>query len=149
MSVSLRKAEPRDYAAVNELETALAGFAPDRRACFDAVLAEKNHDLLVAEAHGEVVGLAHLMTYRDLSHGALAGELLGLVVREDMRRQGIATSLMREIIRLAKQRGVGELHINTETDNEAAKALYARLGAAMVGVQMELNLPSLAESAVD
>jgi len=40
----------------------------------------------------------------------------------------------------AKQRGVGEFHINTEPDNDAAKALYASLGAEVVGVQMEIDL---------
>ena len=47
---------------------------------------------------------------------------------------------MREVIRLARERGVGEFHINTEPDNEAAKALYASLGAKVVGVQMEIDL---------
>jgi ribosomal protein S18 acetylase RimI-like enzyme len=104
------------------------------------VLASSDHDLVVAEADGSVVGLAHLLTYHDLSHGALAGELLGLVVREDMRRQGIGRQLVCEAMRLAKQRGVGEFHINTEQDNDAAKALYGSMGAEMVGVQLEINL---------
>ena len=138
--LALRKAEAFDYAAVAELATALVSFDADRRACFDTTLAHPDHVVLVAEAGDAVVGYAHLMVYPDLTHGALAGELLGLVVREDMRRQGIATALMREVIRLARERGVGEFHINTEVDNHAAKALYASLGAEVVGVQMEIEL---------
>ena len=116
------------------------GSAADRRACFGNTLADPNHDIVVAEVNSEVVGFAHLMTYQDLSHGALAGELLALVVREDMRRQGIGTALLREIIRLAKERGVGELHVNTEQDNTAARCLYQSVGANVVGVQLEVEL---------
>ena len=142
MSTSLRMAALEDCPAIAELETELIGGEADRRASFDAVLASPDHDLVVAEANGVVVGMAHLMVYHDLSHGALAGELLGLVVREDLRRQGIGRQLLREVMRLAKQRGVGELHINTEQDNDAAKALYASFGAEVVGVQMEIELTS-------
>jgi len=137
---ALRRGEPRDYAAINELASTLVDFEADRRAAFEAVVASADHDLIVAEADGTVVGFAHLLTYHDLTHGAPAGELLGLIVREDMRRRGIATALMREIIHLARERGVGEFHINTEPDNEAAKALYASLGAEVVGIQMEIEL---------
>ena len=135
----LRKAGPRDCQAICEL-AAILGCEADQQACFETTSAHPDHVVLVAEAGDAVVGYAHLMVYSDLTHGALAGELLGLIVREDMRRQGIATALMREVIRLARERGVGEFHINTEPDNEAAKALYASLGAKVVGVQMEIDL---------
>lgn len=140
MGISLRMAALEDYPAIAELETQLVLVEADRRASFEAVLASSDHDLVVAEAGGSVVGLAHLLTYHDLSHGALAGELLGLMVREDMRRQGIGRQLVGEAMRRAKQRGVGEFHINTEQDNDAAKALYASLGAHVIGVQMEIEL---------
>jgi len=50
------------------------------------------------------------------------------VVRQDMRRQGIGRVLLREVMRLAKECGVGEFHISTEPDNEVAKRLYANMG---------------------
>jgi ribosomal protein S18 acetylase RimI-like enzyme len=140
MNVSLRKAKADDGPAVCALATALIGLEVDRRASFDAVLGSPDHDLVVAEANGAVVGLAHQMVYHDLSHGAVAGVLLGLVVRDDMRRQGIGRQLLREVMRLAKQRGVGEFHINTEQENVIAQRLYASCGAEVVGVQMEIEL---------
>jgi ribosomal protein S18 acetylase RimI-like enzyme len=140
VELEVRRARSTDCTTVAELMTQLAPVEADRRPSFDAVMASADHDLVVAEVNGAVVGVAHLMVYPDLTEGALAGELLGLIVREDMRRQGIATALMREILRLARERGVAEFHINTEPDNEAAKALYASLGAEVVGVQMEIEL---------
>jgi len=145
MNISTRPAKTSDGPAIGELATVLVGSEADRRMSFEAVLASPDHDVLVAEAEGAVVGYVHLLAYHDLAHGALAGELLGLVVREDVRRQGIAGTLMREIIRLARQRGIGELHIDTEPDNDAAKALHASLGAEVVGVQMEIDLEAIGE----
>jgi len=136
--LKLRKAEQGDYQAICELSTTLVGFEADRRASFEAVLAAPDHDLIVAEVDGAVVGYAHLMVYPDLTHGALAGELLGLIVRRDIRRQGIGSALMREIVRLARERGVAELHICTEPDNEVAKRFYESAGAKVVGIQMEI-----------
>ena len=136
----LREAEAADYAAINELATALVGFVAKRHPWFEVVLAHPDHDLIVAEVAGEVVGFAHLLTYEDLSHGELAGELLGLIVREALRGQGIGGALLREVIRRAKRRGVHELHINVEQQNSVAENLYARFGAEVVGSQMELSI---------
>jgi ribosomal protein S18 acetylase RimI-like enzyme len=136
----LREAELGDCQAICELAATLVGFDADRRACFKTTLADPDHDIVVAEVDDAVVGYAHLMVYPDLTHGALAGELLGIIVRADVRRQGVATALMREVIRLARERGAGEFHINTEADNTTAKALYASSGAEVVGVQMEIEL---------
>jgi ribosomal protein S18 acetylase RimI-like enzyme len=142
MRALVREAKPTDYAAITDLATQLVGFQADREAAFDAALRGPDHDLIVAEMEGDLLGFAHLLTYDDVTHGALAADLLGLVVREDRRRQGIGTALLREIIRLATKRGIGELHINTEPDNEAAKRLYVGMGAGMVGVQFEIELSS-------
>lgn len=141
MSISLRAAALEDYPAINDLEATLADRETDRRASFDAVLADPDHDLIVAEADGAVVGLAHLMTYHDLSHGALAGQVLGLVVQEDHRGRGIGRALLNDLCRIATRRGIVEFHINTEPDNAIAQRLYRSIGAEVIGVQMEIELP--------
>lgn len=142
MGFVLRRAEARDYADIDALAAILVGFTADRHTSFERVLADPSHHLIVAEADGTVVGFAHLVGYEDLSHGKPAAELLALVVREDMRRRGIGTALVHEVRRIAAASGAGELHVNTERENEVAQRLYASLGMAMVGVQMELEIDS-------
>jgi len=137
---SLREARSSDCDAIDALATKLVGFAADRRYLYQQVLADADHHLIVAEGDEGLVGFAHLLVYEDLSHGALAGELLALIVAEDYRRRGIGEALLRAVFRTAEQRGVGELHINTEPGNKAAQKLYAKLGAHIVGVQMEVDL---------
>jgi len=140
MHIVLRAASPADYDTVNHLMTELMEVEADRRASFAATLASSAHDLVLAEMGGAVVGLAHLMTYEDLSHGAPAGELLGLVVHDGYRGRGIGRALLGEVCRLARQRGVGELHINTELDNLPAQRLYKSIGCEVIGVHMEVDL---------
>ena len=140
MEAFVRDAEAADYSAVEDLATDLAGFDADRRAAFDSALQSRDHDLIVAELSDEVVGFAHLLSYDDVTHGARAADLLGICVRADCRRQGIGAALLREVIRRARQRQVGELHVSTEPDNDAALRLYRRHGAETVGTQMEFEL---------
>ncbi len=140
MSVTIRRAKVEDYEAVNTLETALVDDHADRRAMFAAVLSHPDHALLVAAVDGVVAGVAQLLIYLDLPHGQPSAELLGLVVSESHRRRGVARALLEETLAIAHARGVGEFHINTEQDNHAARALYASIGAEVVGVQMEMDL---------
>jgi ribosomal protein S18 acetylase RimI-like enzyme len=43
------------------------------------------------------------------------------------RRQGVGTMLMEEVFRIAKERGLAEVWLATETDNDAANGLYRKL----------------------
>jgi ribosomal protein S18 acetylase RimI-like enzyme len=43
------------------------------------------------------------------------------------RRHGVATAMMKEMLRIAKERGYNEVWLGTEHDNEPAKALYKSL----------------------
>lgn len=55
-----------------------------------------------------------------------------LDVDEGYRRQGLATRLMRELGRIARERGIREGFVLTEPDNDAANALYRSLDGARV-----------------
>ncbi len=133
---------PGDYAAVSALATELFELAADRQAAFAALLAHPDRALVVAEARGEVVGYADLLTYPDLMHGRRAGELLGLIVKPDHRGRGLGRALLEAARRVACEQGAGELHINTETENEVAVRLYSSCGARAIGIHMEMDLQS-------
>jgi ribosomal protein S18 acetylase RimI-like enzyme len=59
-----------------------------------------------------------------------------LDVDEGYRRQGIATRLLDELGRIARSRGIREGFVLTETDNDAANALYRSLGGERVETVM-------------
>jgi ribosomal-protein-alanine N-acetyltransferase len=58
-----------------------------------------------------------------------------LLVEPDSRRQGIGLELMKSLIEAAVGAGARHLTLEVRSRNEAARALYARLGLAPVGVR--------------
>lgn len=61
-----------------------------------------NHPLIVAEVDGVTAGYASLSTYREKEAYKSTVEL-SVYVATRFRRQGVATALMEEILRLAKE----------------------------------------------
>jgi ribosomal protein S18 acetylase RimI-like enzyme len=64
-------------------------------------------------------------------------------VDEGYRRQGTATRLLRELERLARERGVREAFVLADADNDPAAGLYASVGGEPLDVvQWELRYPA-------
>ena len=99
-----------------------------RREPQTALLADERTVFVVAFAGEEAVGFAfgYLLPRR---HGD--AEILFVYevdVDEGYRRQGIAKRMLRELERVARERGVGEGFVLTETDNDPANRLYTSVG---------------------
>lgn len=60
-------------------------------------------------------------------------ETFSLAVLPNKRRRNIASSLMNELVRLTREAGGGRIFIEYADTNEAARALYERLGYEPVG----------------
>jgi ribosomal protein S18 acetylase RimI-like enzyme len=60
--------------------------------------------------------------------GVRAAGILDLGVAEPLRRRGIATHLLCEIMRQLRQQGVAVVEAQTMIHNEPALAMYRRLG---------------------
>jgi ribosomal protein S18 acetylase RimI-like enzyme len=98
------------------------------------LLAEERTVFVVAFADEDPVGFAfgYLLPRR---HGD--AEILFVYevdVDEGYRRQGIAKRMLRELERVARERGVGEGFVLTEADNDAANRLYTSLGGERLDV---------------
>jgi ribosomal protein S18 acetylase RimI-like enzyme len=111
---TVRDATPDDVRA-------LAGHEPPRTALLD----DPRTIFLVAERDGALAGFVfgYLLPRRHREEAELFVYELG--VDEPYRRQGIATALMRELLRRG---GGAPAFVLTEPDNEAANATYASLG---------------------
>jgi ribosomal protein S18 acetylase RimI-like enzyme len=55
-------------------------------------------------------------------------EITELYVREEYRRQGIATKLINYIENIFEERNIKEFQLFTGKDNTAARAFYEKLG---------------------
>jgi aminoglycoside 3-N-acetyltransferase I len=99
-----------------------------------ALLADERTIFLVAFDGALPVGfvLAYELPRR---HGGASMLIVYEVdVHEQYRRRGIASTLLRELERIASERGIAESFVLTEPENDAANALYRSLG----GVRSEV-----------
>jgi ribosomal-protein-alanine N-acetyltransferase len=116
-----------DLQAVVSLEAANAP-APWSEGVFRNELAAENRIYLAADEEG-VAGFAGAMLVADEAH------VTNLLVDPAWRRRGIGFELMRSLIEAAVEAGARHLTLEVRSRNEAARALYARLGLAPVGVR--------------
>ena len=98
----------------------------------DAYLAEalgKPHVIALAALAGEdVVGGLVAYELEKLEQARREVYIYDLAVREDRRRNGIATALIGEARRIAAERGAWVLYVQADDGDEPAIALYTKLG---------------------
>jgi GNAT superfamily N-acetyltransferase len=85
-------------------------------------------EVLVAEADGEIVGLASFYFLELLYRARPQCRITALVVRSDHRRRGTGRALMRAIERAARERGCFRLELTTRPDRPGALPFYRALG---------------------
>lgn len=92
-------------------------------------------ETLMAVRHGRPMGFAMIGKSAELGTQCNRLELLAIAVQERERRKGLGSRLLREIIRLAKNRGADELMLHTGSDNTAAIRLFQKNGFEVVGLR--------------
>ncbi len=95
--------------------------------------------MFVAELDGRIVGflwLAIMPTMTDLR----AGYIKNIYVVPELRRQGLGTRLMEKADEWFRQMGARTAQLSTSVCNEAALALYEKMGYKPVRVRMEKDL---------
>ncbi|MBR3972308.1 MAG: N-acetyltransferase [Ruminococcus sp.] len=92
-----------------------------------------NHPLIVAEIEGEVAGYASLSPYREKEAYKSTVEL-SVYVNKDYRQRGVATALMSEIIRMAKEDSTIHSVVSVITsENEVSVQLHHKMGFTYCG----------------
>src|SRR5574342_470247 len=73
---------------------------------FEQIDRDPNHELIVAEHNGEVIGTLHLMFLPSLSYqGGLRAQIESVRIDEALRGQGLGSEVMRWTIARARRRG--------------------------------------------
>jgi GNAT superfamily N-acetyltransferase len=103
-----------------------------RRSIFSSVDTPGPTAWLVAEREGRIVGSATLFSSSLVAYGQDLGIESPIVrllaVSPEARGKGIATALLREAARRAKESGAQTLHLHTSDMMASAVRLYERLG---------------------
>ena len=108
---------------------------------FEKIDRDPNHELMVAELHGEVVGTLHLMVLSSISfQGGLRAQVESVRVDRRMRGRGIGGAMMKWAVEKAKARGAHIVQLTTHKSREDAHRFYERLGFEKSHLGMKLSL---------
>lgn len=124
---------PRIAALVRELDEALGGdFRPDEgrlRAMFGRMAALPGiYETYVYEEEGEVLGFVSLLFYESAYHRVGTAQVNELVVDARRRSGGVGAALLARAVARARARGMDEIEVGVERENEGARRFYARHG---------------------
>ena len=128
-------------------EDASEELASDYRTAFQAIAADDNHDLLVADIEGYVVEVLQLSFILHLTYkGGWRAQIEGVRVAEEVRSRGVGQALFDEAIARAKRKGCHLVQLTTDRRRPEALKFYLRLGfkATHDGLKLHLSLTSQA-----
>ena len=108
---------------------------------FADIRQDSNHELIVAELYGHVIGTLHLMFLPSLSfQGGLRAQVESVRVDESQRGQGLGSEMMKWTIERARQRGAHLVQLTTHQSRAEAHRFYERLGFKGTHLGMKLSL---------
>jgi GNAT superfamily N-acetyltransferase len=138
--MKIREAALSDVDALASLSTQL-GYpsTPEEIAGRLEMLRSRSGDgVLVAEEEGRVVGWLHVTVMSFLESASFA-EVLGLIVDEAHRGQGIGKGLLDAAARWAADHGYDKLRVRSNVIREDAHRFYEREGFRRVKTQVVLD----------
>ena len=94
---------------------------------------------LVAEEEGAVIGFLHLRMEEQLCRCGWVAEVMELIVRSDLRSQGVGALLVNAAVQSAKESGCLRLEVSSNMVRERAHAFYRKQG--MRPTHMKFTLP--------
>ena len=140
-NLKIRRADERDLSVLlmlaEEFMPELEATREKRMEILRKALRNPDYELVVAELDDETAGFIDQWIIHDFAHGAKLSYIQNLYITSKHRRKGIGSKLLEEIIRSAEKKGVLEIHIVTEFENETAISLYRKHGFVEESLQLE------------
>lgn len=126
MNVEIRELKAGDEAVLERVAIDVFDRAIDPD-YLSAYLAEPNQHMIIALRDGEVVGQIRALRYK---HPDKADEFFieNLGVTPALQRQGIATQLLRAMLKLSQDLDCQEVWVATEDNNKTARRFYESFG---------------------
>ena len=110
-------------------------------AAFEAIDADPNNELVVAELDGEIIGTLQLMFLPSLSYqGGTRAQVESVRVAGEYRGQGIGADMMKWALERARQRGCHMMQLTSHKSRTDAHRFYEKLGFTKSHLGMKINL---------
>jgi ribosomal protein S18 acetylase RimI-like enzyme len=108
---------------------------------FEQINNDPNHELIVAERNGEVIGTLHLMFLPSVSfQGGLRAQVESVRVDKRLQSQGIGSEMMKWTMERARQHGAHAVQLTTHKTRVDAHRFYERLGFKGSHLGMKISL---------
>lgn len=108
---------------------------------FKAIGRDPNHELVVAEMEGEVIGTLQLMFLPSISYqGGMRAQVESVRVARRLRGQGIGAEMMEWVLERARQRGCHLVQLTSHKSRGDAHRFYERLGFTKSHIGMKIKL---------
>lgn len=108
---------------------------------FEQINSDPNHQLIVAESNGRIMGTFHLIFLPSISYqGGLRAQIESVRVDRQYQNLGIGSEMMRWAIERAKERGAHIVQLTTHNSRQDAHRFYERLGFKGSHLGMKLSL---------
>ena len=108
---------------------------------FEQINSDPNHELIVAELNGEVIGTLHLMFLPSISYqGGLRAQVESVRVDKRFQSQGIGSQMMQWTMQRARQRKAHVVQLTTHKSRLDAHRFYERLGFKGSHLGMKISL---------
>ncbi|MFW6127570.1 MAG: ribosomal protein S18-alanine N-acetyltransferase [Halobacteriota archaeon] len=120
LSIMIRNYKPTDFQDIVTIER--ESFAPKNPAYDVFMYISHGDDFLVAEMGGKVIGFISMMD------AGVDTRIMSLAVKNEFRRQGIATILINRAIERSRERGKLRVLLEVRTTNYTAQNLYKKKG---------------------
>ncbi|GAB2768170.1 GNAT family N-acetyltransferase [Amycolatopsis magusensis] len=147
--IEIRRARRSDVAAIAQMladdDIGAGRETPSRLepylAAFDAIDADPNQTLVVADEDGSAVGTLQLTVIPGMARtGSARGQIEGVRVHSSQRGTGLGTTLLEWAIEEARSRGCVLVQLTSDARRTDAHRFYERLGFAATHTGFKLQL---------
>jgi ribosomal protein S18 acetylase RimI-like enzyme len=140
----IRPAEERDAPELATLMTQLGypATTAEMNSRLRAILQDEGFATFVVIEGDQICGMIGVSASRSYEHNDRNGRIVALVVREDMRGQGLGRKLVAVAEEYLARKKVGRIVLTSRFTREDAHKFYESLGYARTGLRFMKELPT-------
>jgi ribosomal protein S18 acetylase RimI-like enzyme len=130
--ITISRLEQASDAAVNDINLLLPQVRSDPSqhkgslADLQDIVENNWTSMIVAKDEKRIIGMATIHIVNNM--GKRIAHVDDVVISDAYRKQGLGTKIMRELINVAKSRGVSQLRLTSRSARAAANKLYQKIG---------------------